>query len=54
MDISLLLKDEISVILMWMGIYGLLEQFIHLHAVYEKKIYLYGLFICISLFIKLP
>jgi len=54
MDINILLKDEISVILMWMGLYGLLEQFIHLPLIYDKKNYIYALFVCISLFIKLP
>ena len=49
-----MLKDEISVILMWMGIYGLIEQFIHLPLIYDKKNYVYVLFILISLFIKLP
>ena len=54
MDISLLLKDEISVILMWIGIYGLLDQFIHIPSIYDKKNYIYALFVCISLFIKMP
>lgn len=54
MDINLLLKDEISVILMWIGIYGLLDQFIHIPSIYDKKNYIYALFVCISLFIKMP
>jgi len=54
MEYSLLLIDEISVILMWLGIYGLLDQFIHIPLLYENKIYIYILFICVSLLIKLP
>jgi hypothetical protein len=54
MDVNLLLKDEISVILLWMGVYGLFDQLIHLPLVNDKKNYIYAFFVCISLLIKLP
>jgi hypothetical protein len=54
MDIIIQLKDEISVILLWFGLYGLLEQSINSFIISANKNYLYMLFILISLFIKLP
>jgi hypothetical protein len=53
MDITIQLKDEISVILLWVGLYGLLEQIIHSSFIYPNKNYIYMLFVLISLFIKL-
>jgi hypothetical protein len=53
MDINILLQDEISVILLWMGLYGILDQIIHIPSIQDKKNYIYALFILISLFIKL-
>jgi len=41
MDVSLLLKDEISVILLWIGLYGLFDQLIHLTLLHDKKKYIY-------------
>jgi hypothetical protein len=53
MNINILIKDEISIILLWVGFYGLLDQLIHYNSVFPYKNYLYSLFILISLFIKL-
>lgn len=53
MDVSLLLKDELSVILLWIGLYGLLDQLIHSKNIYPYKNYVYLLFVLISLYIKI-
>jgi hypothetical protein len=53
MDVNLLLKDEVSVILLWIGIYGILDQVIHSTMIYPNRNYLYALFILYSIFIKL-
>jgi hypothetical protein len=54
MDVNILLKDEISVILLWIGLYNILDQIISLSTISPYKNYIYILFILIAIFLKLP
>jgi hypothetical protein len=54
MDISVLLADEISIILLWVGLHGLLDQAILSDLIYPLRNYIYIFFILFALYIKVP
>jgi hypothetical protein len=53
MDINVLLEDEISIILLWFGLHGILDQFINLSKVFPFRNYIYMLFILVGFYLNL-
>ena len=47
------LIDEISLILFWIGMYGLIETILYTDLIYPHKNYVYILFIIVGLYTKL-
>ena len=52
MDRNILLLDEVSIILLWIGAHGLLDQVITSPSVYASRNYIYLYFILISLYLN--
>ena len=52
MDINVLLTDELSIILLWFGLHGLVDQFIESNIIYPFRNYIYMLFVLFALYIK--
>jgi hypothetical protein len=50
---SIGLFDEISMILFWIGMYGIIETILYTDLIYPYKNYAYLLFIMIGLYTKL-
>jgi len=53
MDLHIKLKDELSIILLWVGFSGVFDAFINISVIFPMKIYIYALFILIALYLKL-
>jgi hypothetical protein len=53
MDLNIQLRDELSIILLWIGLSGVLDEIINISIIFPIKIYIYALFILIALYLKL-
>jgi hypothetical protein len=52
-NLSLNLIDEISIIILWIGIWGITDMFINIPIVNEHKQYIYILLILTAIYFKL-
>jgi hypothetical protein len=52
-NISLNIIDELSIIFLWIGIWGITDMFINLSVINEYKKYIYILLILIAIYFKL-
>jgi hypothetical protein len=52
-NLSLNLIDELSIIFLWIGIWGITDMFINLFIINEYKQYIYVLLILIAIYFKL-
>ena len=52
MDINVLLLDEVSIILLWIGLHGLLDQLIYSENIFPIRNYIYIIFILFALYLK--
>jgi len=53
MEISISLIDEVTAVFLWMAIYGLLNNFIHLSYINQYENYIYLLLLLSALYFKL-
>jgi hypothetical protein len=53
MDISIKLKDELSIIFFWIGISGMTDYLISHPSIVKSKVYLYVLLILVALYFKI-
>jgi len=52
-NISLNIIDELLIIFLWIGIWGITDIFINMYIINEYKQYIYILFILIAIYFKL-
>lgn len=52
-NISYDIINELSIIFLWVGVWGILDQFTHLTILEQYKKYFYVLLILIAVYIKL-
>jgi hypothetical protein len=53
MDINILLLDEVSIILLWVGLHGLLDQLLNSENIFPIRNYIYIIFVLFALYLKL-